>query len=85
MAHGLVHAGVFDWDTFRAALIAAIAEHEATMTQAFDYYACFAQALERLLAQAGVVTQDELTARASAFAARPAGHDHVHPRSAEHA
>ncbi len=26
MAHSLVHAGVFDWDTFRASLIVALAE-----------------------------------------------------------
>ena len=87
MAHGLVQAGVFDWDGFRDALIAAIARAEADTraAPAFDYYACFAAALEHLLARAGHVTAHELATRSAALAARPAGHDHVHgpahPRS----
>lgn len=87
MAHGLVQAGVFDWDGFRDALIAAIAraEADARASPAFDYYACFAAALEHLLARAGHVTAHELATRSAALAARPAGHDHVHgpahPRS----
>ena len=95
MAHGLVQAGVFDWDTFREALIAAIARAEAGLPPAgevqpaptgdaggaagtFDYYACFAEALEHLLARAGHLTAQELATRSAALAARPAGHDHVH-------
>lgn len=81
MAHALVHAGVFDWDTFRDALIAAIAEHESARPGAYDYYACFAAALETLLAREGVVSAGELAARAGEYALRPTGHDHAHPRS----
>ena len=94
MAHGLVQAGVFDWDGFRDVLIAAIGRAETGMAvardgdataPAFDYYACFAAALEQLLAHAGHVTAHELATRSAALAARPAGHDHVHgpahPRS----
>ncbi len=79
IAHGLVQAGVLDWDGFRAALIVAVAAAEGRMAEGgagFDYYACFAQALESLLARGGVLTAQELDARSAALAARLPGHDH---------
>ena len=94
MAHSLVHAGVFDWDTFRAALIVAIAAAAAdadagptpaaslavkpAVGQAPAYYHCFAQALVQLLAERNLIRGDELSARTQRLAERPSDHDHDH-------
>ena len=99
MAHSLVQTGLFDWDTFRAALITAIAATEIAATEtvavaagrvapaggwAAAYYGCFALTLERLLAERNLIPLDELSARTHALAARPPGHDHDHDHDHDH-
>jgi nitrile hydratase accessory protein len=57
------------------ALIAREHDHAAGE---WSYYACWLTALERLLADKGLCPPAEVDARATALAARPAGHDHNH-------
>ncbi|HVL04347.1 MAG TPA: nitrile hydratase accessory protein [Acidimicrobiales bacterium] len=80
LAMSLNASGVFDWEDFRRQLIAAVAEaeREATDDEPFSYYRCWLQALERVLDAGGVVSTEQLRARAEELDARPAGHDHSH-------
>lgn len=69
--------GLFDWEEFRAELIAEIARWEREAgAAAWSYYERWQTALERLLASKGLCGAAELDARAGELAARPAGHDH---------
>jgi nitrile hydratase accessory protein len=72
----LYEARVFEWEEFRHRLIAEIAEPERDAA-AWSYYACWAVALEKLLATKGLCGIPELDARERELAARPAGHDHA--------
>ena len=76
MAVALCEAGVFTWREFQAALIARIARHDDTSTP-WCYYGQWLGALEDVLAGWGAVRDHDVTARASALAQRPAGHDHA--------
>lgn len=80
MAVGLHEADAFTWPRFRAALIARIAEWEKAPAreESYDYYLLWLGALEDVLAGLGIVSTDEVTARAEALARRPEGHDHRH-------
>ncbi len=82
-AFGLVMAltqqGVVCYDVFRQALVEKItAQEQASPTGRSDYYGCWLEALEQVLATAAVVTADDIDARAAVFGARPPGHDHDH-------
>lgn len=72
LAVALHEAGVFGWPAFQSALIAQIARAEASGD--FEYYRCWAGALEDVLAD--VVPAAELDERAQVLAGRPHGHDH---------
>jgi len=87
----LLQSRSFDWDEFRELLIDEIGrsdrEHRREQpvlpesddsSGAGNYYACWQAALERLLAAKELCAAAELEDRCSAFAARPAGHDHDH-------
>jgi nitrile hydratase accessory protein len=76
----LCRAGCFEWEEFRQALIAAIAEWERAghPPESWRYYRCWASALERVLASRGLCSAPELESRLRALAARPPGHDHRH-------
>jgi nitrile hydratase accessory protein len=64
LAAALRERGLFDWDEFRAALIAELAAWERHGAPAsFSYYACWQAALERLLARKGVCSRAELESR----------------------
>ena len=78
LAMALNASGVFEWEDFRQQLIAAVAEaeREATDDEPFSYYRCWLLALERVLEAGGVVSTEQLRARAVELEARPAGHDH---------
>jgi len=78
MAVALHEAGVFDWSEFQARLIAVIDtwDRQAEGADPYQYYDHFQQALHELLAEKGVVSPQDLQARAEVFAARPHGHDH---------
>jgi nitrile hydratase accessory protein len=80
LAMSLNASGVFEWEDFRRQLIAAVAEaeSEATDEDPYSYYRCWLLALERVLDAGGVVSTDQLLARAEELDARPAGHDHGH-------
>jgi nitrile hydratase accessory protein len=82
----LVDEGAIDYQTFRSALIDRIAAWEAAPPpgECFSYYRCWLQALEQVLAEAGLVSAEEVGERSVAFAARPAGHDHRHDDDASH-
>ncbi len=81
----LADRGVLSYDAFRAALIARIAaEEQASPTGQSDYYRCWVQALEHVLAETALLAPADLDARASAFAGRPAGHDHDHDHGHDH-
>lgn len=79
LAMSLNATGVFEWEDFRQQLITAVAEaeREATDEEPYRYYRCWLLALERVLAAAGVVSPEQLLARAEELEARPAGHDHA--------
>jgi nitrile hydratase accessory protein len=77
----LVHGGAISYETFRTALIGRIAACEADPPQegrSFNYYLCWLQALEQVLAEAGLVSVHDVGERSATFAVRPAGHDHRH-------
>jgi nitrile hydratase accessory protein len=81
----LTDRGVIAWDDFRDALIARIAaEEQASPTGQSDYYRCWLQALEQVLAAAALLDRAELAARVAAYAQRPAGHDHAHGNDHDH-
>jgi len=82
----LVNAGAISYETFRAELIAQIAAWEADPPagERYGYYRCWLQALERVVAAAGLVSAGDVRERSAAFAARPAGHDHRHGHDHEH-
>jgi nitrile hydratase accessory protein len=71
----LVDGGAIEYETFRTALIERI---DAAGPERFSYYRCWLQALEQVVAGSGLVSSGDVGARAAAFAARPAGHDHRH-------
>lgn len=79
LAMSLNASGVFEWEDFRQQLIAAVAqaEREATEQEPYSYYRCWLLALERVLEAGGVVSTEQLRARAEELDARPAGHDHA--------
>ena len=83
-----LHAGgVFEWEDFRRQLIAAVAEAEGDPDpdESWSYYRCWLTALERVLAERGVLTTEELVDRARELDARPSGHDHDdHDRHGHH-
>jgi nitrile hydratase accessory protein len=82
----LVHGGTISYETFRTALIERIAAWGAAPPpgESFTYYRCWLQALEQVLAQAGLVGPDQLAERSAAFARRPVGHDHRHDHDHGH-
>jgi nitrile hydratase accessory protein len=85
MAVSLHEAGAFTWPEFQTALAARIAAWQSAPGQAepWNYYQLWLAALEDVLAGLHAVSKDEVTARASTLAQRPADHnhrdDHDHP------
>ncbi|GAA1706616.1 hypothetical protein GCM10009745_63090 [Kribbella yunnanensis] len=67
LAAVLVEQGLFDWDTFRDALIAEIARTGQNGPD--EYYACWLQALVSTLTASGAVDESVLSRRAAEFAA----------------
>lgn len=78
LAHHLCDAGLYNWDEFREALIAEIAQWDAAHPkgEGYVYYERFQAALEALLVNRGVVSLGALEAETAKLAARPHGHDH---------
>jgi len=82
MARALAEAEVFSWDDFRRHLIRVIGEwdREAERLNAsggeYEYYQHFLEALEGVLAEVGLLDDQDLAARVAAFRMRPHGHDH---------
>jgi nitrile hydratase accessory protein len=74
----LVEADRFSWSEFQRRLIAAVGRWEADHPdgEGYRYYERWAEALESLLDDLGIVAIETTDARAHALAARPAGHDH---------
>ncbi len=66
MAVALHEQGLYDWDTFRTALIEAIARAEAAGGP-FDYYACWLAAFERVLDGAALLRPAEVEERTYQF------------------
>lgn len=83
MARVMASSGLFDWTEFRACLIDELSG-AAGAGETFAYYDHFQRALERLLADKGILPADVVAERARDFAARPAGHDHHHPHHRGH-
>lgn len=75
----LVEAERFAWSEFQPRLIAAVGRWEAEHPdgEGYSYYERWAEALESLLDDLGVVAVEAIDARALALAGRPAGHDHL--------
>ncbi len=80
MARALSEQGLYTWDEFREALIAAIARWESSHrdTGEYAYYDCFVEALETLLVRRGALESDAVSVRHGEIEARPHGHDHHH-------
>jgi len=75
----LVEAERFAWSEFQQRLIAAVRrwETEHPEGEGYRYYERWAEALESLLDDLGIVAVETTDARVLALAARPAGHDHA--------
>lgn len=84
MARALAAAGVYEWDEFRACLIAEIAAWDRAPDGPFVYYDHFLRALESVLAQRNLLLPGALRQRVDVLAARPHGHDHSHPHDDHH-
>jgi nitrile hydratase accessory protein len=76
MAVALSEAGVFTWREFHKALIARIECHRDTSSE-WCYYEHWLGALEDVLARQDAAAADDVRARATQLAQRPAGHDHA--------
>jgi nitrile hydratase accessory protein len=63
LALALHERGLFDWEEFRQRLISSIAAEPTG-----DYYELWLQALEHLLLEKGILTQEDLSARVDEFA-----------------
>lgn len=75
----LCEQGAFQWDEFRARLIAVIAEWDRTHEvhdEGYRYWDAWLRAFESLLAAKDLCTPAAVEARVATLAARPAGHDH---------
>lgn len=74
----LVEAEHFEWSEFQQRLIAAVRHWEADHPhgEGYRYYERWAEALESLLDDLGIVAVETTDARVRALASRPAGHDH---------
>ena len=90
LAMALSDRNVFDWETFRQALIRQIAAFETTHPdgEGWSYYACWLAALEEVLSgpstPGGGLSAAQVRSREAELAARPAGHDHGHEHGHEH-
>jgi nitrile hydratase accessory protein len=86
MTMALHESGAFEWEEFRQRLITAIGEWDTSHGDAepYEYWTHWQTALEDLIDDLGVVSAAALADRASAYAARPAGHDHDHPHGHDH-
>ncbi len=83
VAVALAESGRCDWEAFRSRLIAEIGEHDEG--EAWDYYARWLAALERLLLEEGLVTGAELEAEERRLRDHDAHeHDHPHPHPHSH-
>jgi nitrile hydratase accessory protein len=82
----LVEARRFEWGEFQQRLIAAVGRWEADHPDGADYryYERWAEALETLLADHGIVGLDLIDERAAELGERPAGHDHDHDHDDDH-
>ena len=81
MVMSLAEGGLLDYEDFRVELIDAIAaaeRHAGEGGEPFEYYACWLQALERVLAARGLLEAAVLDELAAEFSRRPHGHDHDH-------
>ena len=78
MTLALVEADLFVWGEFQQRLIAAVGRWEAEHPdgEGYRYYDRWAEALDSVLDDLGIVAVETTDARARALAARPAGHDH---------
>jgi nitrile hydratase accessory protein len=74
----LVESGHFAWSEFQQRLIVAVRrwESEHADGEGYRYYERWAEALESLLDDLGIVAVETSDARVLALAVRPAGHDH---------
>jgi nitrile hydratase accessory protein len=77
LAMALHDGGLFEWESFRQQLIAAVARAEAAGGD-FSYYRCWLEALQTLLDLEGLVDLAVVEDRAAELASRPVGHDHRH-------
>jgi nitrile hydratase accessory protein len=84
MARALADAGVYTWDDFRACLIREIGDWDRQPEGEYAYYDHFLHALERLLAQRGLVDPQSLHEVADALRGRPHGHDHEYDHDHDH-
>ena len=83
LAMALHDGGLFEWESFRQQLIAAVARAEAAGGE-FSYYRCWLEALQTLLDTEGLVDLASVDDRTAELACRPAGHDHRHDLDHDH-
>ena len=80
LAMALADRDVFEWESFRQALIARIAGFEAAHPDGagWSYWACWTDALQDVLVGAGggVLADADVHDRIHVLSARPAGYDH---------
>src|SRR3954469_1318679 len=85
LAMALHDGGLFEWESFRGQLIAAVARAEAALVRVadpgdtpgppgvgeFSYYRCWLEALQTLLDTSGLVDSVSVEERTAALACRP--------------
>jgi nitrile hydratase accessory protein len=76
----LCDAGRFEWSDFQQRLIAAVGRWDSEHPDGagYRYYERWAEALESLLGDGGILGPAAIDERAAVLARRPAGHDHGH-------
>lgn len=84
IAAALADQGLFSWKDFQGGLIAEVARRDGEPGE-YSYYDRWLGALEELLTERGVVSADDIDARADILCHRPAGHDHRDEDHGHHA
>ena len=83
----LAEQDTFQWSDLQQSLIDVVAEWDNETdgrSGDYPYYELFAEALSRLMVQAGLLMESEVFSRDAEILARPHGHDHAPSHDQDH-
>lgn len=85
MAVALSQAELFLWSEFQQSLIDVVGDwdrwaeaRQADEIGTYQYYEHFSKALNKLLVEKSLLSEQDYSTRVAEFSARPHGHDHSH-------